>query len=347
MPEKNIQRMNKIINKIIIGSLLGALAFIVLAFFADFKQVVSAVSIFPAGGWPLLLLLSLSNYAIRAIKWDFYLRQLGIFLPKISSVLIFLSGFIMAITPGKMGEVLKSLLIFEHYKYPITQTAPAVFADRMADVLALLLLSAAGFFYKISYFYSSPKDSNISQLTALAAFVIITAVLIFIISSKTFNTKILKLAEKISFIKKYIVHIEELLESARILIMPWSLIYTTLLSVAAWAMECYSLYYIIKLIAPEVSIDNFSIMMICAFIYSFSTLVGAAAMIPGGLFVTEGGMSFLLVNFIGITLPAAVAASFLVRAATLWFALLIGIFALPSFNVYIKNNTTAFQEPEK
>ena len=328
--------MNNIVNKIIIGSLLGALAFIVLALFADFKQVVSAVMIFPVSGWPLLILLSLSNYAIRAVKWDFYLRHLEIVIPKTASVLIFLSGFIMAITPGKMGEVLKSLLIFEHYKVPITQTAPAVFADRMADVLALLFLSAAGFFYKMTYFSSFSADSNFSQIMALIAFLAISGVLIFALSNKNINIKILKMAEKINFIKKYIVHIEELLESARMLMMPWPLIYTTVLSIIAWSMECYSLYYIIKLIAPGIILDNFSILMISAFIYSFSTLVGAAAMVPGGLFVTEGGMSLLLVKFIGAALPTAVAASFLVRAATLWFALLIGIFALPAFNIYIK-----------
>ncbi|HNY12637.1 MAG TPA: hypothetical protein PKK26_13690, partial [Candidatus Wallbacteria bacterium] len=111
----------------------------------------------------------------------------------------------------------------------------------------------------------------------------------------------------------------------------------TFLSVLAWALECYSLYYIVKIITVG-SAFSLNILMLCAFAYSFSTIIGALAMLPGGLFVTESGMSFLLVKLLKFPLPDAVAATFMVRAATLWFALLIGIFALPAFNFYISRN---------
>jgi uncharacterized protein (TIRG00374 family) len=59
------------------------------------------------------------------------------------------------------------------------------------------------------------------------------------------------------------------------------------------------------------------------FIYSFATLFGAATLLPGGLGTTEGSLSGLLV-LRGVPLPDAVAATFVIRACTLWFAVALG-----------------------
>ncbi|HPG58956.1 MAG TPA: lysylphosphatidylglycerol synthase transmembrane domain-containing protein, partial [Candidatus Wallbacteria bacterium] len=139
-----MQNQKSIVKKIIIGSLLGAAVFIIIAFMADYKKVAAALMDFPLKLWPFILFLSLMNYAFRLIKWDFYLEKLDIKIPRLSSALIFFSGFIMAITPGKMGEVLKSLLMYEHHGVAVTRSAPAVFMERLTDVLALLFICASG-----------------------------------------------------------------------------------------------------------------------------------------------------------------------------------------------------------
>jgi uncharacterized protein (TIRG00374 family) len=63
------------------------------------------------------------------------------------------------------------------------------------------------------------------------------------------------------------------------------------------------------------------------FIYAFSTLVGALLLLPGGLGGTEGSMVALLVAD-GAVKPLAVAATFVTRVATLWFAVLAGALVL-------------------
>jgi uncharacterized protein (TIRG00374 family) len=69
------------------------------------------------------------------------------------------------------------------------------------------------------------------------------------------------------------------------------------------------------------------------FAYSASTIAGAVAMMPGGLGVTEGSMTAFLQALGGKTMPPAVAsaATILVRVATLWFAVAIG---LAAFGIY-------------
>ncbi len=347
-----MENNRSIVRKIIIGSLLGAAVFIVIAFLADYRKVAAALMDFPLNQWPFILFLSLANYALRVIKWDFYLRRLDIKIPLLSSVLIFFSGFIMAITPGKMGEVLKSLLMYEHHGVAVTRSAPAVFMERLTDVIALLFICAAGVVFALNggsrtglsgsgtavsvAAASAAGQQNFdgAQLLSLALVTIITCIIIAILSNQKLMNAVLKYMERFNFIKKHIVHIESLFEAARVILMPWPLFYATLLSILAWALECYSLYYIITVISPQTPI-SLALLLFCSFAYAFSTIIGALAMLPGGLFVTEGGMAFLLVKLVKIPMSKAVAATFMVRAATLWFALLIGIFALPAFNAYI------------
>jgi uncharacterized protein (TIRG00374 family) len=63
------------------------------------------------------------------------------------------------------------------------------------------------------------------------------------------------------------------------------------------------------------------------FVYALSTLVGALLLLPGGLGGTEGSMVAML-GADGITRHDAVAATFLTRIATLWFAVLLGALVL-------------------
>ncbi len=87
------------------------------------------------------------NYLIRFVKWHFYLHQIGIHdVPKRDSFLAFFSGLAMVITPGKLGEWLKSYLLQEMRGIPFLRTAPILLAERFTDSVALLLLAVAGFF---------------------------------------------------------------------------------------------------------------------------------------------------------------------------------------------------------
>jgi uncharacterized protein (TIRG00374 family) len=92
----------------------------------------------------------------------------------------------------------------------------------------------------------------------------------------------------------------------------------TLLSVISWGFECLG-YFII--------LNNFNIelsLMWASFAYAFATIVGAVSMLPGGLGVTEGSLSYLVITQ-GYEKDIAIASTFIIRVVTLWFAVLVGI----------------------
>ncbi|MEK7423956.1 MAG: lysylphosphatidylglycerol synthase domain-containing protein, partial [Actinomycetota bacterium] len=50
------------------------------------------------------LALAVANYAIRFVRWTLYLRHRDLEVPVRTSALVFLSGFALSVTPGKVGE---------------------------------------------------------------------------------------------------------------------------------------------------------------------------------------------------------------------------------------------------
>lgn len=220
-----------------------------------------------------------------------------------------MSGLIMSVTPAKLGEVLKSVLVKEITGEPISKTAPIILAERITDFLSLLLIAIVGA-YEFDY------GGNFTLI--VAAFFVI---LIIIISNKKIAIPIINFSERIPLIKKYIHNIHSAYESSYQLLKIKPLILMTLLSLISWGFECLGYYVILQ---------NFEIdfgLLWASFSYSFSTIVGAISMLPGGLGFTEGSLTFLLVQK-GISAEISVATTFIIRVVTLWFAVLVGIFSL-------------------
>lgn len=215
----------------------------------------------------------------------------------------------MTVTPGKVGELLKAYLVKEVTKDPISKTAPVIFAERITDFLSLLLIAIVG-----AYAF----DYGINIAIGISIFFII---LIFIISNKRISLSILSLLERVSFLKKYLVNLHNAYESSYRLLKPLPLLSMTFVSLISWGFECLGYYFI--LLSFDIEFGIFW----ASFSYAFATIVGAISMLPGGLGVTEGSLTFLLIRK-GIANNVAVITTFIVRVVTLWFAVLVGIISI-------------------
>ena len=298
--------LNKIKNKILISLAIAGVVYLGFTIYANFDNVISAFSFFNWMWLPVLLLLSFANYFVRFLKWDYYLSITKVKVGKIDSFSIFMSGLIMSITPGKMGELLKSYLVKQIKNIPISKTAPIIFAERITDSTSLMFISIIGA-YSFSY-----GTGIIIIITVLLA------ILLVIISNKRIALPMLKLLEKNSFLNKHLEKIHNAYESSYQLLRPMPLFYMTLVSLISWSFECLSYYLILIIFKMDVSL------MWSSFSYAFATMVGAISMLPGGLGVTEGSLTFLGISK-GFPKEVAVASTFIIRVVTLWFAVLVGI----------------------
>jgi uncharacterized protein (TIRG00374 family) len=115
-------------------------------------------------------------------------------------------------------------------------------------------------------------------------------------------------------------------ESIYLMVKMKPLIFATLISIVSWFFECLGFYIVLKIFSLSIQSVEISVLE-ATFIYGFSTLVGAIAMLPGGLGATEASLAGLLI-LLKIPKDVSVASTIIIRLATLWFAVLIGIISL-------------------
>jgi uncharacterized protein (TIRG00374 family) len=301
--------LENIKKKVLISIILAGVLYLGFTLYANYGQVGRALEKFNWLLFPLLLLLSFMNYVTRFFKWDYYLSIINVKIKKLTSFSIFMSGLLMAVTPGKVGEFLKCYLVKEITETPMSKTGPIVIAERITDSVSIILIILIG-----AYFYN--------VLTGFVLFfTILLFLIIYLLSNKRISLKVISFFENFKFLEKHMHKIHTAYESSYILLRPLPLFKMILLSLFAWFFECLSYYIILKNF--NVNVDLFW----ASFSYGLSTMIGAVSMIPGGLGFTEGSMTFLLVQK-HYSKNIAVASTILIRIVTLWFAVLIGIVSL-------------------
>lgn len=301
--------LKQIKQRILISIVIAGILYLAFTIYADFENLTLVLAKFSWWLLPLVLILSFMNYVSRFYKWDYYLSILNVKIKRVDSFSIFMSGLIMSVTPGKMGELLKAYLVKQISGTPISRTAPIIFAERITDFVSLVIIALIG-----AYIY----DYGRNIVLAVGIFFLIVVV---VISNKNIALPIINQFEKIKPLKKYLINIHSAYESSYLLLRPLPLFYMTMLSFVSWSFECLGYHLILTNFDVDVSY------MWASFSYAFATIVGAISMLPGGLGLTEGSLTYLLIQK-SYSKEVAVASTFIIRAVTLWFAVLVGIISV-------------------
>ena len=293
----------------------GAAIYVFLACWVGARDVGAELRAFAWTAALGALGLAALNYALRFLKWELYLRRLGVRIPIRDSIGIFLAGFSLTVTPGKVGEVLKAYLLREAHAVPMARTAPIVVAERVTDLIALVVLTLVGL-------GGAFGQSGSHRLAWVAAGLVLLFLLV--VSSRPLVLALIELAARLPVVGKLAPKLREFYGAMAQLVKPGPLALATVLSIAAWAAECVAFWVVLGGFAgAEASLR------LCTFIYAAMTIAGALSFLPGGLLVQEGGMVGLLITTAhGVLKPRATAATFVTRLCTLWFAVALGVIAL-------------------
>ena len=297
---------------LIIFAVLGMVVFLGLAFYGDLPEVLGQISSFPLSYWIMALGLALANYLFRLARWHYYLKLLGIKIGIGASAAVFMSGLSMAISPARLGELAKSYFLREKRDVPVALSAAAVVAERITDLVAVLLLSLWGLTL-VPYGWAV-------ALVILAGF----GLFILFVVSPWGSAKLLRLPLPRRW-RPFLTTSRDAFQQVFSL-KPLAAAMT--LGVLAWFAEGCALWLVLRGLDVTGSLGQ------AVSIYAVATLLGAITMLPGGLVGTEGGMVALL-RQLGLTNTQASAATFIIRLCTLWFAVLIGLLALAYVQLYM------------
>lgn len=288
---------------------IGAAALLVVG---DVRELGDRMRGFAWSAFALCLGLAFGNYAIRFLRWELYLRHQGVRVPAGSSALVFGAGLSLSITPGKVGELVKSYLLRELHGTPATLTAPVVIAERVTDLLALLLVAVAGV---------AVYGVETTLVIVCGALIVVGLVLL---AWPRPTHALIRLFTRPKFAQKFRTPLVDMYAGLASLCRPRLLIAATAIAVPAWAAECIGFAAIVNAF-PGANVD----VGLAIVIYAATTIAGALSFLPGGLGVTEGGMILLLVEGAAkLDKPAALDATLLTRLATLWFAVGLGLVCL-------------------
>jgi len=298
--------------KLVPAGILTALVLLGLALYADAPSLLAALAAFDLSALPVALGLASLNYAVRFVRWHYYLRHLRIPVPAGPSAGVFLSGLAMSITPGKLGELLKCFMLRDRNGVRIATSAPVVVAERYTDIVGVLALVALG----ATRFPGGGPVLAAGGIVALALLAVLTA-------SDAMVDRAGSLLSRTLF-KGRSLETEWARESGaafRSLLRGYPLLVGTLLGALAWFLECVAFLVVLR------GFGEAGITLLGAtFTYATATLAGALSMLPGGLGVTEGSMAALLAG-LGVPREAAAGATLVIRACTLWWGVLVGAVA--------------------
>jgi len=309
--------MSRTTRRVIAVMLLAVVLYGVAALYNGVGKIAESLHHFAFWTFAAACGLAFLNYVLRFLKWEYYLAVLDIRgIPKSESFLTFLSGFVLTVTPGKVGEVFKSLILFRLRAVPIQRTAPIIVAERVTDLLGVIVLITIG---SVSF--------EGGAIWACCGAVLVLSLLVFV-ARPALSRRALDLLPRLPgglgrVAGRVVPKVEEALDNVRVLTTPGRLVLPTLLSIAAWACECFGLWVILGGFGEKVPSIAFT-----AFVYATATLAGALIPVPGGLGVTDGLIKEQLARLGGVAEGTAFAAMLLVRFATLWFAVAVGFVAL-------------------
>lgn len=297
--------------RLILGLIFGFVVLLALVFLGDLRQVSEQVLAFRWSLFPLVIGMTLLNYTLRFFKWHFYIRQIGVRnLPLLASARLFVAGFPLAVTPGKVGEALKGVWLNQTTGVQTARGVAVVLAERISDGLAMIALSTLGVIAYPQYW-----PALVSVLAVLLAIIVISQI-------RPLALGLLEFGERLPVINRFVHHLHEFYEGSFALLRPGVMLLAVSLGTISWLCEGIGLYLILLGLGIDPGIQ---VLSIAVFVLSFSIVIGAISTLPGGLGAAEASIAGMLALLLFLPPATAAAATLLIRFATLWFGVSLGL----------------------
>ncbi len=300
---------------------VAAVLYSTFLIFSDLTFVYEKIINFDLKFLPLILITIFISWLILFVRWNILTKKHGIHIKTKENLLVFLSGFALAISPVKSGELIKSIILKNNFNVDRSKTVPIILLERFYDILGTFAVAIIGITF-------------LGFGLGIVLFLVL-AFLIFIFSAvyskRTFKI-ILWLLARVKFLNKYLTNLEQSHEIIRKSSTPQIICGCTSLTILFRIVEAIGISFVFLAIGVNL-IDFFQL----ASIYSASIILGSISMSPGGLGVTEGSFASLL-TLQGFELQATLVLAIIIRFFTLWFAVIIGLISLRLLTILRKKS---------
>jgi glycosyltransferase 2 family protein len=279
--------------------------------YQDHERMLSSLRAIGWQGFLFLCLFSSFNYFLRYLRWNYLLRILGDSVTPLESLLCYLSGFAFTTTPAKVGEVVRCFYFKRRHGVDYSHTLAGLLCERTLDALATIFIAILAL----------NVYENVRWIGAIFSLCVVVMVILL-----SHPRLLLRLVKFFSFIKLKLVQqllemVPRLLARANQLFAPKPFTTGLVIGLFAWSAEALAFAWLAQQLGGQGST------VLYMSIFCASIIAGALTFIPGGLGGTEVVL-YMLTVATGLGGAEALTATVLIRLASLWYAVALGLLSL-------------------
>ncbi len=296
------------------------------------EGMIAALSQFDGRVLPLLVGSQLLVVLCRFIEWQYYMRIVGAEdrMSVADSAIIFVACFMMVVSPGKAGELLKAVFVQTRTGVSAARVAPAVLAERVVDGLAAMLLMVGALLLagdSLRLATVNGVDYNAVARGIIFSSTIAITVGLIVVQIRVLAEFFLRVLARMPLISRLAPPARAFYESSRDIFQPRHIVRVIWPGVGVFLAS--TLCFVLVLAAYSVPMTR-EVFLQAAFMVGVTSAVGALSFIPNGAGITEATNTVLILALLSpqypfITPALAAAASLLQGFFHKWFRVLLGI----------------------
>jgi len=281
-----------------------ALAVALLAFFfwrAPLAEVATTLARVRPGWVAVAVVLSLASYALRALRWGAILKPVGA-APAAALLGCTAAGFATStILPGRIGEVVRPLLLSRRTGLPVAGTLASILTERLTDLATLLAVFAGGVILASDRLAAAAgpalrQTAVLAALGLLVAFLFVFVLLHFRASAVGRFARLVPLGwrDRVTSFLNHLLNGLEAVRSAR-----------RLAELAAWSAAVWGT----AIVQIEALAQGFGLPLgvAASAVLIGVSVIGLAVPTPGGVGSFHAAIQFGLATLLGVDLADATA----------------------------------------
>ena len=287
-----------------LGVLLGVYALAalsLLAFRTDLRLILAGT---PWWVVPAFMAFASAGFAVRVARWLLLAHTAGLDVRANSLATVYVGGFLMNLTPGRIGELWRSWVLWRLWRVRYRRTLPLLICDRLLDLCALLLFAGAGLGLGAGPgWLATPSLAAASALVMLMAFPGWARRAIKAVWATAGRRRPRPFALLLSVCR-----------NVALLLKPALLVRLLSLSLLAWSMEAVALHMLMPMIGGELPLRAAMAAL------GLGNVAGVITFLPGGIGSQELTMALLIAGVAGNSTASAMAMVGIMRVSTLWYS---------------------------
>ncbi len=292
-----------------LGVLLGVYALAALALLAfrvDLRLILAST---PWWVVPAFMAFASVGFAARVARWLLLARAAGLGVGTADLATVYAGGFLMNLTPGRIGELWRSWVFWRVWRLKYRRTLPLLIGDRLLDLCALLLFAGAAL----------GLGPGLGWLATPC--LIVASALVMLIALPGWARRATKAVWVATGRRRprLFALLLSVCRNVALLLKPVHLFKFLPLSLLAWSTEAIALHMLMPAIGGELSLRAAHAAL------GLGNVAGAITFLPGGIGSQELTMALFIAGVAGNSTAQAMAMVGIMRVSTLWYSAALGL----------------------